>query len=69
MNSIPDVLRQTAAEQGYKEKQLAVYLHITPKTMSRKFNGLDDFKLSEVERLCGLLGLRLAAEKTPDDRI
>lgn len=48
-------LKTEIKERGYKQRYLAAKLNLTPNGLSRKVNGITEFKASEIETLSDLL--------------
>lgn len=49
------LLKDYIKKSGYKITFLAKQLGITEHSLSRKVNGKNEFKASEIETLCGIL--------------
>ena len=49
------LLRQVIKDSGYRLRFIAEYLGISYQGFSNKINGLYEFKISEISKLCALL--------------
>lgn len=50
-------LERVISESGYKKSYIAKVIGLTPATLSRKIRNSAEFKASEMEGLCNLLGI------------
>lgn len=50
-------LERVISESGYKKSYIAKVIGLTPATLSRKIRNSSEFKASEIEGLCRLLGI------------
>ena len=50
-------------KSGYKKKFLAEKLGITPFGLDKKINNVTEFKASEIDTLCKLLGIKNLSDK------
>lgn len=50
-------LKAKMIEKGYNQKTLANAMGITTQTLNYKINGVREFKVSEIEKLCSLLSI------------
>ena len=50
-------LERAISESGYKKSYIAKVIGLTPATLSRKIRNSAEFKASEMEGLCRLLGI------------
>ena len=55
-------LRARFTELGLTQAEVAEKIGISANSLSRKLNGRQDFKLSEVRSLCNVLGIDNQAE-------
>ena len=58
-NRLIDLIQKS----GYKKKFLAEKLNITPFGLDKKINNVTEFKASEIDTLCKLLGIKTLSEK------
>lgn len=56
-------LSELIQKSGYKMKFLAGQLGLTPFGLSKKINNVTEFKASEIDILCRLLGIKSLSEK------
>ncbi len=56
-------LNELIQKSGYKMKYLAGQLGLTPFGLSKKINNVTEFKASEIDILCRLLGIKSLSEK------
>ena len=57
------LLNEIIQNSGYKRKFLAGQLGITPFGLDKKINNVTEFKASEIDKLCSLLGIKTLSEK------
>lgn len=50
-------LKAKMIEKGYNQKTLANAMGIATQTLNYKINGVREFKVSEIEKLCSLLSI------------
>lgn len=55
-----NALMEAIDNSGLKKNAIAEKLGLTPYGFMRKVNGFNDFKVSEMETLCEILGLKAA---------
>lgn len=58
------LLRQRIKESGLKLQYIADYLGISRVTLTRKIENQSDFRQNEIRKLCELLHIESAAEKS-----
>lgn len=51
------LLKAKIAEKGSTQSEVANYLGISKQSFSYKINGVRDFKLSEIEKICNFLNI------------
>ena len=56
-------LNKRIKKSGLKKSYIAITLGIAVSTLSRKISGKLDFKASEIDTLCNLLGIESLEEK------
>lgn len=56
-------LKDLIQKSGYKKKYLAEQLGITTFGLDKKINNVTEFKASEIDSLCKLLGIKTLSEK------
>lgn len=56
-------LNERILESGYKKSHIARVLGIAESTLARKINNAQDFRASEINALCELLGIDCLADK------
>ena len=52
-----NLLRGKIAEKGYTQEKLAEEMGVSKNTFSAKIRGYTDFTLSEVSKICSILGI------------
>jgi len=50
-------------EKGYRQKSLAAAIGISKNSFSHKMNGKSSFRLDEVDKICGILGIEKPEDK------
>ena len=50
-------LEELIVQKGIKKKNIAKNLHISSGSLANKLNNRTEFKVSEIEKLCGSLGI------------
>lgn len=58
-----NLLRKYIEEKGYKLKYVAAYLGLSGYGLSLKLNNVNEFKTSEINKLCKLLGIQSLRDK------
>lgn len=58
-----DALNERIKDSGLKKNYIAKTLGIKPDTLSRKIHNAREFKASEINTLCDLLGIECLEEK------
>ena len=58
-----NLLNEIIQKSGYKRKFIAEQLGITPFGLDKKINNITEFKASEIDILCRLLGVKNLSEK------
>lgn len=56
-------LNDRIKQSGYKKNYIAKVLGVAESTLARKVNNAQDFKASEIDTLCALLGIDTLEEK------
>lgn len=51
------ILKQRIEESGYRFSWIAKQLNLSPYGLRKKVNGENDFKISEVNKICKLLNI------------
>ena len=53
-----NLLNETIKKSGYKKAYLANYIGLTPFGLTKKIRNQNEFKASEIEKLCKLLNIQ-----------
>lgn len=56
VNSI--LLKARMVEKGYTQDELAKKIGISPQSLNYKINNIREFKVSEIYRICKILGIK-----------
>lgn len=53
-----NLLRAKIIEKGFTQTEIATKLGISAQSLNYKINNKREFKASEIEKLCGILGIK-----------